>query len=34
VTPTDWPVSPYGYSVINTGSNPAVNPFPLLAQVC
>jgi murein DD-endopeptidase MepM/ murein hydrolase activator NlpD len=34
VTPTDWPVSPYGYSVIQTGSNPAVNPFPLLAQVC
>ena len=34
VTPTDWPVSPYGYSVINTGDNPAVNPFPLLAQVC
>ena len=34
VTPTDWPVSPYGYSVISTGSNPAVNPFPLLAQVC
>jgi peptidoglycan hydrolase CwlO-like protein len=34
VTPTDWPVSPYGYAVINTGSNPAVNPFPLLQQVC
>jgi murein DD-endopeptidase MepM/ murein hydrolase activator NlpD len=29
-TPTDWPVSPYGYSVIGT----AVNPFPLLQQVC
>ncbi len=28
--PTDWPASPYGYSVIGT----AVNPFPLLAQVC
>ena len=34
VTPTDWPESPYGYSIIGTGSNPAVNPFPLLAQVC
>ena len=35
VTPTDWPVSPYGYAVINTGyGSPAVNPFPLLAQVC
>jgi murein DD-endopeptidase MepM/ murein hydrolase activator NlpD len=34
VTPTDWPASPYGYSVIDTGSSPAVNPFPLLAQVC
>lgn len=30
VTPTNWPVSPYGYSVIGT----AVNPWPLLAQVC
>ena len=30
VIPTDWPASPYGYSVIGT----AVNPFPLLAQVC
>jgi murein DD-endopeptidase MepM/ murein hydrolase activator NlpD len=35
VTPTNWPVSPYGYSVIQTGgSNPAVNPWPLLTQVC
>ncbi|MGZ8628439.1 MAG: murein hydrolase activator EnvC family protein [Actinomycetota bacterium] len=33
-TPTNWPVSPYGYSVIQTGSSPAVNPYPLLAQVC
>jgi len=30
VIPPDWPVSPYGYSVIGS----AVNPFPLLAQVC
>ena len=30
VLPSDWPVSPYGYSVIGS----AVNPFPLLAQVC
>jgi murein DD-endopeptidase MepM/ murein hydrolase activator NlpD len=28
--PTDWPESPYGYSVVGS----AVNPFPLLAQVC
>ena len=28
--PSDWPASPYGYSVIGS----AVNPFPLLAQVC
>lgn len=28
--PADWPASPYGYSVIDT----AVNPFPLLQQVC
>ena len=28
--PSDWPVSPYGYSVIGS----AVNPWPLLAQVC
>lgn len=34
VTPGDWPASPYGYSVINTGSSPAINPFPLLVQVC
>jgi murein DD-endopeptidase MepM/ murein hydrolase activator NlpD len=33
-TPTDWPVSAYGYSVIQTGSTPAVNPYPLLVQVC
>jgi peptidoglycan hydrolase CwlO-like protein len=33
-TPTNWPVSAYGYSVIQTGSVPAVNPYPLLAQVC
>lgn len=30
VIPSDWPVSPYGYSIIGS----AVNPFPLLAQVC
>jgi peptidoglycan hydrolase CwlO-like protein len=30
VIPTDWVVSPYGYSVIGT----AVNPWPLLQQVC
>jgi murein DD-endopeptidase MepM/ murein hydrolase activator NlpD len=29
-TPTNWPASPYGYAVIGS----AVNPFPLLAQVC
>jgi murein DD-endopeptidase MepM/ murein hydrolase activator NlpD len=35
VTPTDWLVSPYGYSVIASGyGTPAINPFPLLAQVC
>jgi murein DD-endopeptidase MepM/ murein hydrolase activator NlpD len=28
--PGDWPASPYGYSVIGS----AVNPYPLLAQVC
>jgi len=28
--PTDWPASPYGYSVIGS----AVNPWPLLSQVC
>ena len=30
VIPADWPASPYGYSVIGS----AVNPFPLLSQVC
>jgi murein DD-endopeptidase MepM/ murein hydrolase activator NlpD len=30
VVPSDWPASPYGYSVIGS----AVNPFPLLSQVC
>lgn len=30
VIPGDWPASPYGYSVIGS----AVNPFPLLSQVC
>ena len=30
VIPSDWPQSPYGYSVIGS----AVNPFPLLSQVC
>lgn len=30
----EWPESPYGYSIINTGSQPAVNPWPLLQQVC
>jgi murein DD-endopeptidase MepM/ murein hydrolase activator NlpD len=30
-----WPKSIYGYSVIDTGSGtPAVNPYPLLEQVC
>ncbi|MEX0743883.1 MAG: peptidoglycan DD-metalloendopeptidase family protein [Actinomycetota bacterium] len=34
-TPTDWPVSPYGYSVIESGYGPpAVNPWPLLSVVC
>jgi murein DD-endopeptidase MepM/ murein hydrolase activator NlpD len=28
--PSDWPTSPYGYSVVGS----AVNPYPLLAQVC
>jgi murein DD-endopeptidase MepM/ murein hydrolase activator NlpD len=28
--PSNWPVSPYGYSVIGS----AVNPWPLLSQVC
>jgi murein DD-endopeptidase MepM/ murein hydrolase activator NlpD len=30
VIPSNWPASPYGYSVIGD----AVNPFPLLSQVC
>ena len=30
VIPSDWPPSPYGYSVIGG----AINPFPLLVQVC
>jgi murein DD-endopeptidase MepM/ murein hydrolase activator NlpD len=30
VIPSDWPPSPYGYKVIGS----AVNPFPLLSQVC
>ena len=30
VIPPNWPASPYGYSVIGD----AINPFPLLAQVC
>jgi murein DD-endopeptidase MepM/ murein hydrolase activator NlpD len=30
VTPSDWPESSYGYSVVGT----AVNPYPLLTQVC
>jgi murein DD-endopeptidase MepM/ murein hydrolase activator NlpD len=30
VIPSDWQVSPYGYSVIGS----AVNPFPLLSLVC
>jgi murein DD-endopeptidase MepM/ murein hydrolase activator NlpD len=34
-SPGSWPSSPYGYSVIDTGyGTPAVNPYPLLAQVC
>ena len=33
--PGTWPSSPYGYSVIDTGYGPpAVNPYPLLEQVC
>jgi peptidoglycan hydrolase CwlO-like protein len=33
--PGTWPTSPYGYSVIDTGyGKPAVNPYPLLEQVC
>jgi murein DD-endopeptidase MepM/ murein hydrolase activator NlpD len=30
VIPSDWPASAYGYTVIGT----AVNPYPLLQQVC
>ncbi len=30
VVPSDWPASPYGYSVIGS----AVNPWPLLQAVC
>jgi murein DD-endopeptidase MepM/ murein hydrolase activator NlpD len=30
VMPGNWPTSPYGYSVIGD----AINPFPLLSQVC
>jgi peptidoglycan hydrolase CwlO-like protein len=30
VIPSNWPASPYGYSVIGS----AVNPWPLLQQVC
>jgi murein DD-endopeptidase MepM/ murein hydrolase activator NlpD len=30
VIPSSWPVSPYGYSIIGS----AVNPWPLLSQVC
>jgi murein DD-endopeptidase MepM/ murein hydrolase activator NlpD len=33
-SPGEWPESPYGYSVIDTGSQPAVNPWPLLQEVC
>jgi peptidoglycan hydrolase CwlO-like protein len=33
-SPDSWPKSIYGYSVIDTGSTPAVNPYPLLEQVC
>jgi peptidoglycan hydrolase CwlO-like protein len=33
-TPTNWPSSPYGYSIITTSSTPAVNPWPLLSVVC
>lgn len=33
--PSSWPVSPYGYSVIDTGyGTPAVNPWPILSVVC
>jgi len=30
VIPSNWPTSPYGYQVIGS----AVNPYPLLSQVC
>jgi murein DD-endopeptidase MepM/ murein hydrolase activator NlpD len=33
-TPTNWPASPYGLSVISGYDNPAVNPYPLLAPIC
>jgi murein DD-endopeptidase MepM/ murein hydrolase activator NlpD len=33
-TPSDWPASAYGYSVISGYSSPAINPFPLLAPIC
>lgn len=33
-TPTNWPASPYGYSVISGYSSPAINPYPLLAPIC
>ena len=34
-TPSEWPESPYGYDVISSSSGtPAVNPWPLLSQVC
>ena len=33
-TPTNWPASPYGLSVISGYDNPAINPYPLLVQVC
>ncbi len=33
--PGAWPASPYGYTIIDTGYGPpAVNPYPLLSQVC
>jgi len=30
VTPSSWPASPYGYAVVGD----AVNPYPILVQVC
>ncbi|HYG72251.1 MAG TPA: peptidoglycan DD-metalloendopeptidase family protein [Actinomycetota bacterium] len=33
-TPSSWPASPYGYSIITGYTQPAVNPYPLLAPVC